>query len=90
MIKIADKYFLTTFIKIFLISELAFIILFDIVDLIGFLDMFIDNKVPIRMIALYYFYFTPFVIGLTMPIAMLMASLLTTGQFVRFGESSPL
>ncbi|MFC1729256.1 LptF/LptG family permease [candidate division KSB1 bacterium] len=86
MLRVSDKYFLGSFVKTFLFAQVSFLIIFVVVDLVSQLDLFIDKQATIRSVALYYFYFSPFFFGLVMPIAMLMASLFTTGQFVRYGE----
>ncbi len=90
MLKVADRYFLGSFIKTLISSQVAFVVIFVVIDLVGFLDLFIDKKTPMQTIALYYWYFTPYIFGLVLPISMLMASLLTTGQFVRYGEITAL
>ncbi len=90
MLKIADRYFLGCYVKTLFNALLSFIIIYIVVDLIGFLDLFIDKNTPINTIILYYWYYLPFIIVLVFPIAMLMASLITTGQFVRFMELTAL
>jgi len=90
MIRVADKYFLGSFIKTLLFSQLSFIVIYLVVDFVGYLDMFIDEKAPVSVILLYYYYYLPYIIVLAMPLSMLMASLYSTGQFVRYGELTAL
>jgi len=90
MLRITDTYFLGSFIKTLGFSLLAFIVIFIVVDLVGLLDSFIDKNVPVSVIVMYYVYYLPYMIVLVLPVAMLMASLFTTGQFVRHGELTAL
>jgi lipopolysaccharide export system permease protein len=84
--KILDRYLLTKFLGTLGFSLLAFAIIFIIIDIIGFLDKFIDHHVPLKIVALYYLYYLPYIIILTLPVAMLLASLFSVGQLARFNE----
>ncbi|NOZ61163.1 MAG: LPS export ABC transporter permease LptG [Calditrichaeota bacterium] len=84
--KILDRYLLTKFLSALVFSLIAFAIIFIIIDIIGFLDKFIDHHVPPAIIAVYYLYYLPYIIILTLPVAMLLASLFSVGQLARFNE----
>lgn len=81
-----DKYIIIHFIKNLLFAFLCFIIIFILVDLFENLDKFIDSKVGIYTVFIYYFYFTPEIIRLISPISMLLATLFTAGRMVNFNE----
>jgi len=88
--RLLDRYVARRFINNTLFSLLAFICIFIIVDLIEHLSDFIDKHVPVITVAAYYFYFLPFIIVLTMPIAMLLASMFAMGQLSRYNELSAM
>ena len=64
----------------------AFVSIFFIVDLIEQLDRFLDRNVTPKYIALYYVYYLPYIIILTIPVSLLLATLYTFGQLAKFGE----
>ncbi len=80
------RYVLRLFITAIAISLVAFVSIFFIVDLIEQLDRFLDRDVTPANIALYYVYYLPYIIVLTIPVSLLLASLYTFGQLARFGE----
>lgn len=84
--RILDRYILKKFTSILLFALVAFITIFIIVDLVERLDTFIDRDVPQIIILQYYVYYMPFIIVLTLPIAMLLASLFSIGNMARLNE----
>ncbi len=84
--KILDRYISRQFIGIVLFALLAFITLFVVVDLVEKMDNFIGSDVPKYIIGLYYLYTIPYYIVLTLPIAMLLASLFSLGNMARRNE----
>jgi len=84
--KILDKYILNKFFGTLIFSLISFTAIFIIIDLIGFLDKFIDHKVGLSIIARYYIYYLPYIIILTLPVATLLASLFSIGQLSRLNE----
>jgi lipopolysaccharide export system permease protein len=64
----------------------AFVGIFVLVDLFDHAHSFIDNNVPVRIVLLYYLHYMPFVVVLTAPVAMLLATLLAVGRFTRSNE----
>ena len=80
------RYILWQFFAAMGISLLAFVGIFYIVDLIGQLDKFLDREVSAYYIALYYLYFLPYIVVLTIPVSLLLASLFTFGQLSKYGE----
>ncbi len=84
--KILDKYILKNFFGTLLFALIAFSAIFIIIDLIGFMDKFIDQKVGMPIIIQYYLFYLPYIIILTLPVATLLASLFSVGQLARYNE----
>jgi lipopolysaccharide export system permease protein len=84
--RILDRYITSRFTGNLIFSLIAFICIFVIVDLIEHLSDFIDKQVPPLIVTAYYFYYLPFIIVLTMPIAMLLASMFAIGQLSKHHE----
>ncbi len=84
--KILDRHIARTFLLVLAGSMVAFVAIFIIMNLTEQMDRFIDENVPVRAVLLYYLYFTPFILVLTLPIGMLLASLSTIGGLVRSNE----
>lgn len=84
--KLLDRYILRKFCGIFILTLLAFLVIFNIVDLIEKLDKFLKNQLPARIIAYYYWNQLPFYINLALPMALLLAAVFTIGTFVKHNE----
>jgi lipopolysaccharide export system permease protein len=84
--RLLDRYVLREFVNYLLIGLSLFVGLFIIVDLFEKLDTFVDHKGRIGDVLLYYLYGLPFTVVLTVPVAMLLASLMVIGQITRSGE----
>ncbi len=65
---------------------IAFILIFILVDLMENLDDFIDRNVSLSIILKYYLYFSPEIIKLTLPVAVLLSCLFTTGRMSNLNE----
>jgi len=64
----------------------AFVGIFVLVDLFDHAHTFIDNNTPPTVVLLYYVYFAPYIMVLTAPVAMLLATLLAFGALTRSNE----
>lgn len=84
--KILDKYIIKQFISTILFGLLAFTMIFVVVDMMENLDDFIDQNVPTWMIFQYYFVFSPEIIKLMTPVAVLFSSLFTAGKMSNLNE----
>lgn len=84
--KILDNYLGRQFSAALTFSLLAFLVIFVVVDLIEHLDTFIDKKAPLLLVVKYYLYFTPYIVLLTLPVAMLLASLFSISSLSRHNE----
>lgn len=84
--KILDRYIINKFLGTLVFSLIAFSMIFIIIDLVGFLDKFIDQRVSFLIVLKYYFFYLPYIIILTLPVATLLASLFSIGQLSRYNE----
>ncbi|NOY60754.1 MAG: LPS export ABC transporter permease LptG [Calditrichaeota bacterium] len=84
--KTLDKYISRHFLNILFFALVAFITIFVIVDLVDRLDVFIARQVPKIIILKFYIYYMPYIVVLTLPIAMLLASLFSIGTMARHNE----
>ncbi len=83
---ILDRYILGRFFAILVFASLASMVIFVTVDLIENLDRFIDARCPAWLVFRYYFLYLPYIIYLTLPVSMLLATLFTVGSFMHSHE----
>ncbi|MFB3924592.1 MAG: LPS export ABC transporter permease LptG [Syntrophales bacterium] len=83
---IIDRYISREFVKIFFLTMISFTLLYLIVDFFGRIRMFLSNNATFYQIAAHFFYGIPQIISHTMPVAVLLASLLTFGTLSRHNE----
>ena len=86
MIKKIDKYIVKQFIQTIVFGLLAFLLIFVIIDMMENLDDFIDQNVANILIVQYYIVFTPEIIRLMLPVAVLLAALFTVGKMESTNE----
>ena len=86
MKSILPKYIQLRFVSVFIFCVLGVIILFLSIDMVENLDRFIDKKVPGGITALYYLYYIPYVIVLTLPVATLLATIFSIGTLAKNNE----
>ena len=84
--KIIDKYLIKQFLQTVFFALLAFILIFLVVDAMENLDDFIDQNVPALQIIHYYIVFTPEIIKLITPVAVLFGALFTAGKASSLSE----
>ncbi len=83
---ILDRYILKQFLANILFGIVAFICIFIVVDMMENLDDFIDAGAGFAIIAKFYMNFVPEIVKLILPVAMLLASLFTTGKLSSYNE----
>lgn len=84
--KIIDKYLIKQFVQSVVFGLLAFTLIFVVIDAMENLDDFIDQNVPTMMIFYYYVLFSPEIIKLMTPVAVLFAALFTAGKSANLSE----
>jgi len=84
--RILDRYLIRQFCFVLFFSLIAFWVIFLIVDLVEHLDKFIDKHTPLLVVTKYYFYYTPYILVLSLPVAMLLSCLFSLGQLAKHNE----
>lgn len=84
--KILDRYIIKKFLSILFFTTLAFIVIFIVVDLIENLDKFLSYEAKFTYVVLYYVYFIPYIILLTLPVNMLLSCLFSLGSMAQYNE----
>lgn len=84
--KIIDKYLIKQFIQTLVFGIISFVLLFIIINLFDQLGSFVDNKATFSIIAQFYFYYSPEIIRLIIPIAVLLSCLFTSGKMSTLNE----
>ena len=77
--KILDRYIADRFLKAFLISMGVLIIIPVLVDIIEHVDYFIDRGANPLAVAKYYFFYLPYFLTFTIPVASLLSTLFSLG-----------
>ena len=88
--RLVDKYLLRSFLGPLIYCLFIFVALYMIVDLFGHLDEIIKERVGLPMLILYYLAYLPSVTVQTLPIATLIATMYTLGNFARHNEITAL
>ena len=83
---ILDRYLLKQFLSVLLFALLSFWIIFLIVDLVEHIDVFIDRQAAPGAVIRYYLFYSPYILVLVSPIAMLLSSLFSLGLLARQNE----
>jgi lipopolysaccharide export system permease protein len=83
---VLDKYLSKKFIINLIFSTSAFVIIFLVVDLIENIDKFIDRDAALSQVLMYYIYYIPYIINLTLPVSMLLACLFSLGSMSQHNE----
>ena len=86
MMKIIDQYVFKKFISTLFIVLIAFIAIFIIVNIIDFLDKFIERNLTSKEILLYYIYTVPLFINIALPMSILIATIHTIGSLQKTNE----
>ncbi len=81
-----DIYIIKQFVSVILFALLVFAAIFILVDVMEHLSDFLDHGVGLLLIARYYLVFTPEILKLITPVAVLMACLFTAGRMSNQNE----
>ena len=84
--KIIDKYLVKQFLQTLVFGLITFVLLFIIINLFEYLGSFVDNKATISIVLQYYFYYTPEITRLVLPVAVLLACLFVSGKMSTLNE----
>lgn len=84
--KIIDKYLIKQFVQTIIFGLLAFTLIFVVIDMVENVDDFIDQNVSSDIVFHYYLVFSPEIIKLMTPVAVLFAALFTVGKMSNLSE----
>ncbi len=84
--KLLDRYLLKQFLINLAIGVITWILIFLVVDVIENISRFIDQHATFHQVVLYYVYYVPYIISLTLPVAMLLATLFSMTSFAQHNE----
>ncbi len=83
---ILDRYILRKFLYVCAFALLAFWLIFLVVDVIEHMDLFIDRGASIDLVVKYYLYYSPFILVMVLPVAMLLSTLFSLGLLAKDNE----
>ncbi len=86
MFKLLDTYLIKRFLMNLGIAIVTWILIFLIVDIIENISRFIDQRASIEQFTLYYIYYVPYIISLTLPIAVLLSTLFSLSTMAQNNE----
>jgi lipopolysaccharide export system permease protein len=81
-----DKYVLRKFLYVCVYALVAFWVIFLVVDIIEHIDLFIDRGAGFVTVLKYYLYYSPFILAMVLPVAMLLSSLFSLGILAKNNE----
>lgn len=84
--KLLDRYLVREQIGSLILGLLFFVAIFIVVDIFEKLDSFLDNKVPLGVVAHFYIVSVPGIVTMVLPMSMLLSCLLALGQIGRHNE----
>jgi lipopolysaccharide export system permease protein len=84
--KIIDRYLIKQFLQTVLFALLAFTLVFVVIDAMENLDDFIDQDITAFNIIYYYLVFSPEILKLMTPVAVLFGALFTAGKSANLSE----
>ena len=83
---LVDRYILRSFLKFLLMSCLSLYIIFLVVDFREMVDDVLNSRVPLRLVARFFEYRSPWIVNQILPVACLVSTLLAYGILSRFNE----
>ena len=84
--KILDRYLLREFSVYLVLGLLGTVAIFVVVDVFEKIDVFLDHRAALPLVAHYYLYRLPEWLVQVLPISLLLATFLALGQLNKFGE----
>ena len=86
MTRILPRYISRQFIGLLVFSLFGSVLLFIVVDLVENADQFIDAKAAWHVVVMYYLYFLPSILVLTVPVGTLLATVFSVGILAKSNE----
>jgi lipopolysaccharide export system permease protein len=85
-LRLLDKYILKEYLRSFIITCVAFIALYLIVDFFEKIRMFLSNHASVIQMATYFLFSIPMIVSLILPAAVLLATLITYSNLSKYNE----
>jgi lipopolysaccharide export system permease protein len=85
-VRILTNYLLKEFLSFLGYSLLTFAVIFILIDSVEMMDKFIDSDAGVRLIFFYYLFYMPYILVLTLPLSMLLATMFSLGRLVGDNE----
>jgi lipopolysaccharide export system permease protein len=86
MLNLIDRYILKQITLTLFFSLLALCVIFIVVNFMERMDIFMDSKIPIKIIANYYLVYLPEILKILTPVAVLISCLFTIGRLSNNNE----
>jgi LPS export ABC transporter permease LptG len=84
--KLLDRYVVKKFVALFLLSLIAFLVIFHIVDVIEKIDKFLKSNMSFTEVCWFYYYQLPYFINIAIPMSLLLAVVFTIGTLGKNNE----
>ncbi|MBC7187243.1 MAG: LPS export ABC transporter permease LptG [Calditrichaeota bacterium] len=84
--RILDRYIARRFLSNLTFALVAFAVIFIVVDMVENLDAFLDRHVSWTIVAKYYLLYLPYIVVMSLPVAVLLASLFCMGTLAKHNE----
>jgi lipopolysaccharide export system permease protein len=81
-----DRYLVKKFFVNFILAIAAFMVIFLVVDLIENVDDYLNKGASLYATSIYYLYYIPYIISLTLPVCLLLACLFSLGNMSQHNE----
>ena len=81
-----DRNVASEFLRIFVVTLLGFPLLVSVIDLVEHLRHYTADKIPVRDVAISYYYMLPDTMFMVIPAATLFATVFSIGTFTRYSE----
>jgi len=79
-LRLLTRYILKEYTSYLWYVIIAFVVIFVLVDSVEHIDEFIDDKIAVGLIVLYYAFYLPYIVVLTLPVSMLLATMFSLGR----------
>ena len=86
LVRRLDRYVLAQFLRILVITLGALTVVFIMIHLMDNIDVYLDHDAAWIDVARFYLYQAPFNMGITLPMAMIIATILSIGEMGKHGE----
>lgn len=83
---ILDRYVLSSYLRFLMVTAISIYVIFLVVDFREMIDDVINSRIPGSLVLSFFKYRSPWVINQTLPVACLIATLLSFGVLSRFNE----